>query len=410
MGWVAVSPHGINPTAPLHRVMAMCVSGSTLYAAADSPDLGTEIWKASVGDERWMPVSSFRAMRTAETMALHGGALYIGGLDNSARAMLVRITLDDPPVIMPLDGPYGSVTGLTSQDLLSMEPYLLLSLDGTIWRATMPVIGSEHWEQIGAPHHALGPSHRYKGRPHVVGIKLARGSVAGQILAGTARQNPGAAGGTGQGADVWRGNNYGSTWELLAKDGFGDPESPGLGHSGGNGNIGAIPALASFRDVWGGVHIYASAQNHPDGSTVYKRVASRRWEAQPYRLSPIPPPIRSMASFESRLFIAEGAVAAEGADSHGARLFYTMSGFGWGEDRYDFTGSGGETPYYLHALTPAYAGSQRFLYVAVEYLLPTGVKIWRRNLDLSDSVVTTIYQAMRMALPPQWRLPLPFRP
>jgi hypothetical protein len=53
MGWVPVSGHGIDAAAPLHIVPVMSVSGSTLYAAGYSSDSGTQLWKASVADERW---------------------------------------------------------------------------------------------------------------------------------------------------------------------------------------------------------------------------------------------------------------------------------------------------------------------------------------------------------------------
>src|SRR5262245_21137068 len=110
MGWVPVSEHGINaadpadPAAPLHTVhtvSAMSVSGSTLYAAGYSSDSGTELFKAPVADERWTWVKSIPTLQRPLTMALHGGALYLGGYDNTpdSHSMLVRISLDDIPDI-----------------------------------------------------------------------------------------------------------------------------------------------------------------------------------------------------------------------------------------------------------------------------------------------------------------------
>jgi hypothetical protein len=197
-----------------------------------------------------------------------------------------------------------------------MESYLFLTIGGRIWRTTRADVGGA-WEEIA---HEIG-----RGRRHVHEIVLARGWPAGEMLVGTARENPGGAGVPGTGAEVWRGSDYGSRWEQLAADGFGNP------------NTGAVPVLAVFRGVWGGVHVYASALNHPDGSTVYKRDASGRWEQMPYGPALLASaPIRSMASFGGRLFIGEGN------NPSGAGLFYTVSGFGWGRDRYDFSGSAGE--------------------------------------------------------------------
>ena len=374
MGWVPVSEHGINATAPLHTVPVMSVSGSTLYAAgySSSSDSGAELWKASVADERWTRAASIPMLQRPLSMAAHGGALYIGGYDNTLHSMLVRITLDDAADVMILPLPD---VGIGVRSLLSMESYLFLTIGGRIWRTTRADVGGA-WEEIA---HEIG-----RGRRHVHEIVLARGWPAGEMLVGTARENPGGAGVPGTGAEVWRGSDYGSRWEQLAADGFGNP------------NTGAVPVLAVFRGVWGGVHVYASALNHPDGSTVYKRDASGRWEQMPYGPALLAPaPIRSMASFGGRLFIGEGN------NPSGAGLFYTVSGFGWGRDRYDFSGSAGELPLYLHALTPASAGRQ-FLYVAVEYLSGTGVKIWRRDLDLWDFVISTLYRAMRVVLPFPW--------
>jgi hypothetical protein len=102
MGWVPVSEHGIDPTAPLHTVRVMSVSGSTLYAAGYSSgsDSGTELWKASVADERWTRAVSIPMLQRPLTMAVHRGALYIGGYDNTFHSMLVRITLDDAADVM----------------------------------------------------------------------------------------------------------------------------------------------------------------------------------------------------------------------------------------------------------------------------------------------------------------------
>src|SRR5262249_4586396 len=192
---------------------------------------------------------------------------------------------------------------------------------------------------------------------------------------------PGAPGRPGTGAEVWRSDDYGSRWERLAEDGFGRP------------NTGAVPALAAFRGVWGGVHIYASALNTSLHHTIYNHDASGRWEPMPYasRL-PTPAPIRSMASFGGRLFIGEGN------STFGAGLFYTISGFGWRRDRSGLSGSAGEVPLFLHALTPARTDRQ-FLYVAVEYVSKSGAKIWRRDLDFWDFVLTTLYRALRVVLP-----------
>jgi hypothetical protein len=376
MGWVPVSEHGINPAAPLHTVPAMSVVGSTLYAAGHSSDSGTELWKAAVAAERWTPVVSIPTLHRPSTMVLHAGALYIGGRDGTARSMLVRITLDDPPGIRVLPLP---VAGIEVCSLLSMDSYLFLTIGGRIWRTTAADVGGA-WEEIGSE---IG-SDMGRERPHVDNIFLARGWTAGEILVGTGRDPPGAPGSPGTGAEVWRSNDYGSRWERLAEDGFGRP------------NTGAVPALAVFRGVWGGVHIYASAMNHPDGNTVYKHDASGRWEPMPYAppppMLPMPAPIRSMASFGGRLFIGEGN------STFGAVLFYTISGFGWRRDRSGLSGSAGEVPLFLHAVTPARADRQ-FLYVAVEYVSKSGAKIWRRDLDFRDFVLTMLYRALRVVLP-----------
>jgi hypothetical protein len=131
MGWVPVSPHGINPAAPLHTVRAMSVSGSTLYAAGYSSDSGTELWKAPVADERWTLVASIPTLQRPLTMALHAGALYVGGYDNTLHSMLVRISLADVPDIRVMPLPAG---GIGVRSLLSMESYLFLTIGGRIWR------------------------------------------------------------------------------------------------------------------------------------------------------------------------------------------------------------------------------------------------------------------------------------
>ena len=192
---------------------------------------------------------------------------------------------------------------------------------------------------------------------------------------------------------MWRSADYGSRWEQIAEDGFGNP------------NTGAVPVLQSFRDVWGGIHIYASAMNHPDGSTVYKHQSSGRWDELPY-VSGFgrPAPITSVASFEGRLFIGEGQ------SEFGAKLFYTITGEGWTQDGvfarpYDFTGSGGEQLISFNALTPAQIGigtARQKSYAAVPYR-GAGVKIWRRTLDVWDTVVASVYRAAGVVLPSRWR-------
>jgi hypothetical protein len=127
MGWVPVSEHGINAAAPLHTVPAMSVAGSTLYAAGYSSDSGTEIWKASVGDERWTRAVSIPTLQRPLTMVLHAGALYVGGYDNTLHSMLVRISLDDVPDIRVLALP---VAGIGVRSLLSMDSYLFLTIGG----------------------------------------------------------------------------------------------------------------------------------------------------------------------------------------------------------------------------------------------------------------------------------------
>jgi hypothetical protein len=163
MGWVPVSPHGINPAAPLHTVRAMSVSGSTLYAAGYSSDSGTELWKAPVADERWTLVASIPTLQRPLTMALHAGALYVGGYDNTLHSMLVRISLADVPDIRVMPLPVG---GIGVRSLLSMESYLFLTIGGRIWRTATPDV-VEAWEEIARE---IGT-----GRPHVHEIILARG-------------------------------------------------------------------------------------------------------------------------------------------------------------------------------------------------------------------------------------------
>jgi hypothetical protein len=169
----------------------------------------------------------------------------------------------------------------------------------------------------------------------------------------------------------------GARWERLVENGFGDP------------NTGAVPALQSFRGATGSAHIYASTVNHSAGSagsTVYKIYSPGRWSAMPYGTGWTDAPIRSMAAFGGRLFIAEGN------NFDGAKLYYTISGDGWLRDSflarpYDFGGSKGEVPQALLALTPVSLGAgvsrQRYLYLAAQYQ-GAGVRIWRRSLDLWD--------------------------
>ena len=135
MGWVPVSEHGINATAPLHTVPVMSVSGSTLYAAgySSSSDSGAELWKASVADEGWTRAASIPMLQRPLSMAVHGGALYIGGYDNTLHSMLVRITLDDAADVMILPLPD---VGIGVRSLLSMESYLFLTIGGSILRTT----------------------------------------------------------------------------------------------------------------------------------------------------------------------------------------------------------------------------------------------------------------------------------
>jgi hypothetical protein len=152
--------------------------------------------------------------------------------------------------------------------------------------------------------------------------------------------------------------------------------------------------------------MYAGTLNHRAGSTVYKHYPGNRWSAIPY--DPEGAPIRSTATFEGRLFIGEGN------NAKGAKLFYTINGDGWTQDGafarpYDFSGVGGEVPLAFHALTPVYVstarGRQGFLYVAVQYV-GAGVKIWRRTLDLWDSVMSSLVGASDVGLPltSRWRI------
>ena len=182
MGWVPVSEHGINATAPLHTVPVMSVSGSTLYAAgySSSSDSGAELWKASVADEGWTRAASIPMLQRPLSMAVHGGALYIGGYDNTLHSMLVRITLDDAADVMILPLPD---VGIGVRSLLSMESYLFLTIGGRIWRTTRADVGGA-WEEIA---HEIG-----RGRRHVHEIVLARGWPAGEMLVGTARRTRGA--------------------------------------------------------------------------------------------------------------------------------------------------------------------------------------------------------------------------
>jgi hypothetical protein len=284
-----------------------------------------ELWRAPVGDERWTLVGRITGMRRPETMAVHGGTdeagtVYVGrsGIDNSAMLVRFHRIRGAQALALPVRG------GQVLVSLLGMGPYLFATIDrgaldardATIWRTTRP-FDPGSWVRI-APEISAD-------RPHIHSIRLGRGR-SNAIFAGTARASPGGVGDPGTGAEVWRGNDDGSSWERLAVDGFGDA------------NTGAIPALREFRDLWGGTKIYASTQNHRAGSTIYKRYSGDRWGSVPYDADGAP--IRSMATFERRLFIAEGN------NPKGARLFYAMTGDSWIQDSavgrpYDFAGSGG---------------------------------------------------------------------
>jgi hypothetical protein len=378
MGWVPVSPHGINAAEPLAAVPAMAVSGGSLYAPAyyrDS-DRDAELWSAAVGDEHWRLVSRISGMRHPETIAVHGGTddygtIYVGGsgIDNSAMLVRFHKMRGTQALALPVTG------GRVLASLLSMGTYLFATIDrgtrdaadATIWRTSRPSDPGA-WVRI-APEISAG-------RGHIHSIKLGKGRP-NELLAGTARETPGGEGDAGTGAEVWRGTDNGARWERLVVNGFGDP------------NTGAVPALQAFRDAIGSDHIYASTLNHTAGSagsTVYKIYSAGRWSAMPYGTGWTDAPIRSMASFEGRLFIAEGNNFA------GANLYYTIRGEGWILDSflarpYDFRGSRGEVPQALLALTPVYVSAgisrQRYLYMAAQYQ-GAGVKIWRRTLDLWD--------------------------
>ena len=303
MGWVPVSEHGINATAPLHTVPVMSVSGNTLYAAgySSSSDFGAELWKASVADEGWTRAASIPMLQRPLSMAVHGGALYIGGYDNTLHSMLVRITLDDAADVMILPLPD---VGIGVRSLLSME---FRSLPHHRWEDMEDDEGRMSAGLGRRIAHEIG-----RGRRHVHEIVLARGWPAGEMLVGTARDNPGGAGVPGTGAEVWRGSDYGSRWEQPAADGFGNP------------NTGAVPVLAVFRGVWGGVHVYASALNHPDGSTVYKRDASGRWSKCHWS-----GPAGACADQVDGV-LWRPPVHRRSNNPSGAGLLYTVSGFGWG--------------------------------------------------------------------------------
>ena len=217
---VPVSEHGINATAPLHTVPVMSVSGSTLYAAgySSSSDSGAELWKATIADEGWTRAASIPMLQRPLSMAVHGGALYIGGYDNTLHSMLVRNTLDDAADVMILPLPD---VGIGVRSLLSMENLI----------SSSPSVGG-YGGREGRMSAGLGRGIAHeigRGRRHVHEIVLARGWPAGEMLVGTARENPGGAGVPGTGAEVWRGSDYGSRGEQLAADGFGNP------------NTGAVP-------------------------------------------------------------------------------------------------------------------------------------------------------------------------
>jgi hypothetical protein len=390
VAWTSVSPHGINLAEPLREAIAMSVANNTLFVAGydrSAPEREAELWRATIGDERWTFVGRIPGMHSAETMAVHGTgkrlALYIGGAGLDGRAKFVRFHK-----LTGIDALTLPVTPqATLYSLLTVNPYLFVTLnreepDGlnaTIWRTDTPNTPAS-FVHVGGEIST--------GRDYIHSIRLARGWRPGEILVGTGRVSPGGSGTPGTGAEVWRGIDYGAEWEQLAEDGFGDP------------NTGAVPALQVFRSTWGSRHIYASALNHAAGSTVYKNYSGRHWGEMPYRDGSVGTkrsvPIRSMAVFEGRLFIAEGN------NPGGARLYYTIGGDGWSSDPHAFIGAGGELPLALHALTPAYVststGRQRFLYLAAQYE-HVGVKIWRRALDLWDSVVSTIFEAMGIDLP-----------
>src|SRR4029077_18733568 len=90
--------------------------------------------------------------------------------------------------------------GIGVRSLLSMESYLFLTIGGRIWRTTRAGVGGG----LGVNVYQNG-----RGRRHVHEIVLARGCPAGEMLVGTARENPGGAGVLGTGAEVWRGSDYG---------------------------------------------------------------------------------------------------------------------------------------------------------------------------------------------------------
>jgi hypothetical protein len=404
MGWTPVSEHGINPEQPLEDVPAMAVAGQTLYAAgfdSGSPEREAELWSAQVGDERWRLRGVISGMHRPESINVHGAekrrALYIAGFGTDGGAMLARF---HPLLGMRALALPAMSTRLAS--LLSVGPYLFCTMDrkagevdARIWRTISPEV-VESWQQVGGE---IGAARR-----HIHSIKLGMGR-AGEVLAGTARPTPGGPGEPGEGAEVWRGTDNGSHWERLAEDGFGDS------------NTGAIPALHSFRNVSGSTRIYASTQNHTAGNAIYTLYPGGRWGEIPYGVDPsgassVPAPIRSMATFEGRLFIAEGN------NLLGARLFHTMSGDGWTQDSvfgrpYDFGGSGGGYPLYLHALTPTSirTGTRReaFLYLAASPYtgaedIVSGAKIWRRNLDLWDSVTGSVLGQVGVPFSSGWRI------
>jgi hypothetical protein len=184
------------------------------------------------------------------------------GVDGAARLVCFHKIRGTQTVDLPVTG------GGRIASLLSVGRYLFLSIDrakgdavdATIWKTATPRIPGR-WIPVGTE---IG-----RGRRHVHSIKFGIG-WGDEILAGTARATPGGMGAPGTGAEVWRSADYGSRWEQIAVDGFGNP------------NTGAVPVLESFRYVWGGIHIYASAMNHPDGSTVYKHQSSGSWNELPY--------------------------------------------------------------------------------------------------------------------------------
>jgi hypothetical protein len=77
----------------------MAVANNTLFVAGydrSAPEREAELWRATIGEERWTFVGRLPGMYSAETMAVYGTgkrlALYIGGAGLDGRAKLVRFT------------------------------------------------------------------------------------------------------------------------------------------------------------------------------------------------------------------------------------------------------------------------------------------------------------------------------